>query len=181
MYCTSEKIRRVKLLSAWGRIIAKLLQQYILIFFLFIKKKTTSVHTAPDTALAVKVFHVESPLSARTLLRMLDRCTFFSLTPAVRYSLSSRSRNRRSSHTSSSIPAGENTDDINSEMLLLSLQIPRMFWHICYPTQNNNGQIMACWKTAQRYIPPLQALIMIRQEVNRWGFVTFSEYVQCWE
>lgn len=54
------------------------------------------------------IMHV-SPLSERTLWRMLDRCVFFSRTPALRYSLSSRSRKRRSSHTSSSIAAEQNT------------------------------------------------------------------------
>ena len=48
-----------------------------------------------------------SPLSERTLWRMLERCIFLSRTPALRYSLSSRSRNRRSSHTSSSMAAAQ--------------------------------------------------------------------------
>lgn len=50
---------------------------------------------------------VNSPLSERTLWRMLERCIFLSRTPALRYSLSNRSRNRRSSHTSSSIAAAQ--------------------------------------------------------------------------
>lgn len=48
-----------------------------------------------------------SPLSDRTLWRMLERCSFLSRTPALRYSLSNRSRKSRSSHSSSSIAAAD--------------------------------------------------------------------------
>ncbi len=50
----------------------------------------------------------DSPLVARTLCRMFNICSFFSLTPAVKYSLSSNSRKTRNSANNSSI-AEKNT------------------------------------------------------------------------
>lgn len=64
------------------------------------------LHSASDDVYCA-VCLVISPLSERTLWRMLERCNFLSRTPALRYSLSNRSRNRRSSHTSSSIAAAK--------------------------------------------------------------------------
>lgn len=51
---------------------------------------------------------LDSPLVARTLCRMFNICCFFSLTPAVKYSLSNNSRKTRNSANNSSI-AEKNT------------------------------------------------------------------------